>query len=131
MKNLILLSILLLSTIVAHSQPKQPKVYFGDFGQINANGVPRAIVTTQAKVLAKPKIYAERGCQILNYNVSILPKGGGIKGPMPGTTQVLPKRITDRIVELGTNAILYFENIHVLYNDEPIEIAPFTIKYEE
>ena len=88
-------------------------------------------MSTRATLLSNNRLKYSEGCELIGYTVSILPKGGGIKGPMASCTPAFPERIKDKIVELGTDAIVYVENLKLNCYDMPVEILPFTIKYEQ
>ncbi|MBL7691655.1 MAG: hypothetical protein JNM41_08670 [Flavipsychrobacter sp.] len=124
----IIISVITFSSAIAQ---KQPKVYFGAFGQVNGAGAPKAFTSTQAALLENTRLKYSEGCSLMGYTVSVLPKGGGLKGPMAACTPSFPERVKSRIVELGTDAIVYVENLRLLCNDMPVEVPPFTIKYEQ
>ncbi len=130
MKILVTAIICVISFSVATAQ-KQPKVYFGAFGQVNGEGAPKSFTSTRAALLENTRLKYSEGCTILGYTVSVLPRGGGLKGPMAACTPSFPERVKSRIVELGTDAIVYVENLRLLCNDMPVEVPPFTIKYEQ
>lgn len=124
-------TIVIIVTFSSAVAQKQPKVYFGAFGQVNGEGAPKSFTSTRAALLENTRLKYNEGCTILGYTVSVLPKGGGLKGPMAACTPSFPDRVKSRIVELGTEAIVYVENLRLLCNDMPVEVPPFTIKYDQ
>jgi len=112
------------------AQPKKLKVTLGSLGQVNAGTAAVVINTTKEKLLNNLKLSNDGGCEILNYAISILPKGGGIAGPFKASMGVVPSYIKEKIAALGDNAIVYFEDIRLMCGDNAVEIPSFTVKYE-
>jgi hypothetical protein len=132
-KPLLIIALLFATTcLFAQGNKHLPKISFGASKPLNnPDGTMKPVSTTLAEVLRNPKITVERGGEIIGYTVSIVPAGGQFSGPYKGTETVLSAHIKSRIKASGTKATIYIENFTVLFNDQIMEIPPFTIKYEE
>ena len=136
MKKYLLLATALLfaDTSIAQSNNKKEdiSIQFGDTRpNATANGKPGATYTTKAEILRNPRFMTSMNIEVVEFTVSLMPKGKDFIGPFTVKGAELPENVKARIQETDSRTKVFFENIRVKTADGLIRsVNPFIMEYD-
>ncbi|MCD6011956.1 MAG: hypothetical protein K0Q79_1818 [Flavipsychrobacter sp.] len=134
MKKLSVLFVLLLiaaaSQSFAQNAQIRPTVTLGNIQpKTSVTGKPE-LIATREEILANPTLMMPPPpCEILNFQVSILPKGKDFQGPYTVQGPHLPPNVIDYIKGLeDPQGRIFIENINVKCGGQELHASPIIMK---
>jgi hypothetical protein len=133
MKRITLSIVLLLSFVVSRSIAQKPVVTVGDIapGKV-VNKKLTATSTTRAHIIENGRLTTNvPGCEIESYSFMIKTDAHTLCGPLRVSGPQLTPEIIRKMGETdGPGVYVYFDEIHVKYNDKSIVATPIILKYD-